>query len=324
LPVQKYPQHWSSILYGARYDTWEAYTLYPVFLEDLTLQFGMKLTAATRKAYGRCGVACAELHVEHVPNAEASDAPVVMLLNSSRHHEWAFAPASNGAHFSTGAWRLPSYDDSSWSRSFGRLGLKKSKADKQISGDEHVVFFRTTFDVAFNPECARALQLRATLVQGGRVWLNGELLWSHNVDMLADKSKVAYEFANQEPKAKNGDDPIIAVIPESVLLLPGRNVLAVDVHELATRDAEYELLFDLEMSAFVNQSCRTSSAATSTLAKTNANTIAPGIVDDESSPSSGLSTTAIIASTVTLALCIASFGAYYYFIVLKRRVVLTI
>jgi hypothetical protein len=49
LPVQRYAQNWSSVLYGSRYDTWEAYTLQPVFLEDLTLQFGMKLTAATRK-----------------------------------------------------------------------------------------------------------------------------------------------------------------------------------------------------------------------------------------------------------------------------------
>jgi hypothetical protein len=83
-----------------------------------------------------------------------------------RHHEWAYAPASDAAYFSTGEWRLPSYDDSAWSRSTGRLGLKKSKADKKISGDEHVVFFRTSFDVPFDSGCARALQLRATLVQG--------------------------------------------------------------------------------------------------------------------------------------------------------------
>lgn len=223
--------------YGGVHDTWESYTDQATFLRELKLELDFRVESKAAKGNATCGVACAEVFVEHVAGLNASAGErLVPLLPKASAHEWRYTPATAAPYLASGEWVLPSFaGDGAWPRAKGDFGRKHSKAALKIATDEHVAFFRTTFTVGRDPACYRALQLTATLVQGGRIWLNGALLWSHNVDAKTLPAAVPREFANQAPKSKNGDDPVVVVIPEPVLLLEGLNVLAVDVHELVGR-----------------------------------------------------------------------------------------
>lgn len=143
-------------------------------------------------------------------------------------------------------WMTPEFDDSTWKTGTGVIGYG--------TGDETTVlqapplgqdkpltnYFRTTFDVA-DPAAIQDLAFAFSYDDGIAIYLNGQEVLRHNLALGADHTKPAtrafgsslghFEHASLDPK----------------FLKPGKNTLAVEVHQVSMWSAD--LRFALTLSS---------------------------------------------------------------------------
>jgi len=144
-------------------------------------------------------------------------------------------------------WVRPDYDDSGWSNGPARLGYGDLAFATKVSygpastNKYPTTYFRHALVVPDNVTMTN-LVLRLEQEHGTVVWLNGRELWRTNLPV----GPIVYtNLALVKPA--NTDSPYIftPVNVDVAKLSPGTNVLAVELHQLATNGAA--IGFDMEL-----------------------------------------------------------------------------
>lgn len=142
------------------------------------------------------------------------------------------------------SWRASDFDDSGWKSGFAELGYGDvderttircgPSATCTVSNDA-AKFFRREFTVT-NPQRVEELTLGLQRDDGAAVYLNGVEVY-RDVSLLAN---AAYnQFANRTSPLADPEEDFFVHIPISPdMLLPGRNVLAVEVHQYSGTDLD--------------------------------------------------------------------------------------
>jgi hypothetical protein len=148
-------------------------------------------------------------------------------------------------------WPNTSFDDGSWASGLAPLGYGDpwiattlsygaDAANKQVTA-----WFRTQVEID-DPSVVEQLIFDITLDDGAVVWLNGEEALRLNMPDGSDESTHALTSV--------GDTAESTVVPHLVdasLLVPGSNVIAVEVHQAAPDSSD--VTFDLGVRGFVTQ-----------------------------------------------------------------------
>jgi hypothetical protein len=141
-------------------------------------------------------------------------------------------------------WTAPGFDDAAWASGRGDIGFGNG-AETTLSagrGRGHAItsYFRRGFEVE-DPGFLRSLELRLRRNDGAIVYLNGEEVYRDNMPAFAvdDGTLASRDLVGLER------DVYVPVRLDPGLLVPGRNVVAVELH-LAARDAA-DANFDLSL-----------------------------------------------------------------------------
>jgi hypothetical protein len=157
----------------------------------------------------------------------------------------------NGSNQGT-AWRAAAFDDSGWQSGPGQLGYGDGDEATVIDGgpdpNNHYVtsYFRTRFQVD-DPSRFTGLVVRMVYDDGAAVYLNGTQVLRAD---LADGA--AYNTVATTSRGQGVENNVETfVLPPSALslLVPGQNVLAVEVHQGAVNSPDVS--FDLALDAAV-------------------------------------------------------------------------
>lgn len=147
------------------------------------------------------------------------------------------------------AWRAPDFDDSGWAQGPAELGYGDLDEDTPINGgpetDRFITsYFRHAWNVA-DPSLYSSLQINVLRDDGAVVYLNGVEVLRSNMP----EGAIGY----QTPASlgvNNADETIYYSTPlDPLSLQPGRNVLAVEVHQI--NNTSSDVSFDLELAGEV-------------------------------------------------------------------------
>jgi hypothetical protein len=149
------------------------------------------------------------------------------------------------------AWTKTNFVDSSWKQGLARYGYGVAGAATGLnagtSGDPSVAnpsaLFRKWFDIA-DPGAYGVLHVFLQVDDGAAVFLNGNRVFEHNLA----KGARADSPALSEIPAPDQDQWRHFVI-DSKRLIPGRNLIAVSVHQYSPLVARSDLQFDLQLTA---------------------------------------------------------------------------
>jgi hypothetical protein len=142
-------------------------------------------------------------------------------------------------------WRSPTFDDSSWSSGPSELGYGDTQATTVSYGPTSsakfpTTYFRHTFNVT-NPADYQGLTFRLLVDDGAVVFLNGTEIIRRNLP-LGEITYRTYASAAADSAAETTFYPYN--VPAS-LLLPGANVIAVEVHQISASSTD--ISFDLSV-----------------------------------------------------------------------------
>lgn len=161
--------------------------------------------------------------------------PLLEMTNLWSYFQNGAAPAG---------WNLPEFDDSSWPTGEALLYAEDASLpapkDTPLSLGEMTYYFRTSFDLE---EIPAGVQLRAfTVVDDGViVWLNGEELFRNGMDPgTADHNTPA----NRTVGNADYEGPYVLA---SNLLRPGKNLLAVEVHQASVDSSDVVMGLALDL-----------------------------------------------------------------------------
>lgn len=178
--------------------------------------------------------------IEHLLNEPKLDMPGDLVAAGA---EWKYS--DDGSDQGT-AWRAVDFDDSSWSVGAAPLGYGLDTEVTRLNrGDDPdakpiTYYFRHSFEIADAAKVSRAI-LGIIADDGMAVYLNGKEVARRRLTADAAHETVAFG------EGKNGQGtPELAVLP-SGSLKNGRNVLAVEVHQVSASSAD--LYFDLTLSS---------------------------------------------------------------------------
>ncbi len=144
-------------------------------------------------------------------------------------------------------WTLPHYDDSTWSHGPGRLGYGTPGIATTIgygpaSTNRFITtYFRRSF-LAPSGIHYTNLNFRLNRADGAAVWLNGRELFRTN---LPTNRALSYLDLATRPAVLDGIHTYYQTNIPVTFLLPGTNVLAVEIHKYAPSMSS--LSFDLEL-----------------------------------------------------------------------------
>ena len=204
-------------------------TLYATFPYTFTSPTNCSLSIAATDRQGVVSTASVDVVVEPVPDA----ASTMTLVGIGSTWKYLDDGSDQGS-----AWRLAEYNDAAWlvgatAMGHGRPGITTTTRDGVMT-----TYFRRVFDVPA-PAGITLLGLRILRADGVKVYLNGAEVFRNNLPSEPVTSETA---------------ALAAMVPTELLsspyfepagLLPGRNVLAVEMHQ-ATLDAA-AMVFDLEL-----------------------------------------------------------------------------
>jgi hypothetical protein len=153
----------------------------------------------------------------------------------------------SGADLGTG-WRQPGHDDSGWRRGGTQIGYG--------DGDEHTLlgwgpsstakyityYARTTVDAGPSIGSINGLRLRALVDDGAVVYLNGTEIWRFNLPT----GTISYTTGASRAIAGAEENQWRTIDLPASALVPGQNVIAVEVHQ--DRGSSSDVSLDLELS----------------------------------------------------------------------------
>jgi hypothetical protein len=144
------------------------------------------------------------------------------------------------------AWRAAGFDDSTWAQGPAKLGYGENDEATVVSygpevSNKHITtYFRRAFDIGqFDPATSGPLNLRMRYDDGAAVYLNGvEVVRSR---LVPDASFDSLATANAPDDGRDFQSFAI----DASLLIEGRNVLAVEIHQNHTSSSD--ISFDAEL-----------------------------------------------------------------------------
>jgi hypothetical protein len=175
----------------------------------------------------------------------STSAPVTITARALIAHGAVWSYLDDGSDQGT-AWQSLSFDDSSWATGPAQLGYGPANEATVINGGpstNRIItdYFRRRFDVP-DPSAWTNLVLRLLRDDGAIVYLNGTEVFRSNmpdgpVNDLTWAAKVVPIGPQESEFYSTRVDP--------ALLLPGQNVLAVEIHQ--ANNTSSDLNFDLEL-----------------------------------------------------------------------------
>jgi hypothetical protein len=142
------------------------------------------------------------------------------------------------------AWRALGFDDTGWSNGIAELGFGDSPADERTvirrtspSGTTNITFyFRRVVNVS-DPSQFATLGLKLKRDDGGVVYINGQEVFRVNMPAGA----ISYTTFAPATGENNIDTTNVA----ASVLMPGQNVVAVEIHQQSLTSSDVS--FDLEL-----------------------------------------------------------------------------
>jgi hypothetical protein len=162
---------------------------------------------------------------------------------------WKFL--DNGSNQGT-AWRTPGFNDSGWASGPAELGYGQGDEATVVSfggnsSNRHeTTYFRRAFHVA-DPQQFNELALQIVRDDGAVVYLNGHEVLRHSLPAGA----VAFDTLANFAADLGEDDAWLQVYVDPGLLVPGTNVLAVEIHQQAVNSSD--LSFNLQLDGLSGQ-----------------------------------------------------------------------
>ena len=151
----------------------------------------------------------------------------------------------NGSNQGT-AWRAPDYDDAAWMAGPGQLGFGDNDESTTITrgvGESSFItfYFRHSFVVA---DPSSILGLTASMVRddGAVVYLNGTEVWRENMPGGTITFNTLADIAISGSDAEN--NPVSNLL-NPALLVPGTNVIAVEMHQVGLDSSDISFDFEL-------------------------------------------------------------------------------
>jgi hypothetical protein len=255
----------AALVFGDKYDLWEDYVVASQLVADGGVRVHIDVEAFSKRSARlqgnvTCVVACVELVVDHIVaptgavdgwtdytddetpffDNKTGAGTLFTLLEDTGAVKWRY----NKAVPADQTWKNVEFDDSGWKQAYGEFSANRGGTG--IGKDAASGFFRNSFVLPNSDDpttCYRLLRLQASFRAGGRVWLNGYLLWQRNMPMTvaSDPNK---DFAIRK------SDPVFltAHINEPVLLrrAPALNVIAIEAHDESAEDTRLLMDFALE------------------------------------------------------------------------------
>jgi len=164
--------------------------------------------------------------------------------------DWAFWDAGSAPPGVAGFWRDRFYDDSLWPTGPAKLGYGSGETTTVSFGPDpnarHITtFFRTRFEVS-DPAAVSNLWLHVLGEDGAIVYLNGTEVFRHNMPAVVptDQTLATAELTGTD------EETFVTFLVPPVLLVPGANVLAAEVH-LAS-PASPDMGFNLALKGGIN------------------------------------------------------------------------
>jgi hypothetical protein len=147
-----------------------------------------------------------------------------------------FKYLANGSNQGTN-WRLPSFNDASWSQGAAELGFGDSPATKLTSGKTTYYFRKAGIS---NPSQYSNLTLKIRRDDGIIVYVNGLEVYRNNMP----SGTVSYTTKASSTCSDDGSTVFSATLASSVFV-DGNNVIAAEVHNRSTSSSD--LTFELQL-----------------------------------------------------------------------------
>ncbi|HTF03803.1 MAG TPA: CotH kinase family protein [Bacteroidia bacterium] len=176
--------------------------------------------------------------------------PVTLVLNAQANHwETAVYETDNWRYVTPNAepdtnWRKVSFNASSWTQGPGGFGFGDGDDNTTFATNESV-FIRIVFSIADTSKIAAAV-LNADYDDGFVAYLNNVEIARTNISTAGRPPYNSLAAGQHEAVMYTGGNPDYFNISESTLeglMLPGNNVLAIQVHNVATNSSDLSARF---------------------------------------------------------------------------------
>lgn len=176
-----------------------------------------------------------------VATAAAPPPSAALIIKGSewKYHDDGTAPEPN--------WRAPAFDDSAWKSGRAKLGFSDGAVTVLNSGKDPkhrppTYYFRREFQVP-DPGLLRDLQLGLLRDDGAVVYLNGKEVARSNLPA----GEIHHQTLAKSAASEQAELRYFPFKLDPADLVPGRNVMAVEVHQNSV--ASSDLGFDLQLSS---------------------------------------------------------------------------
>lgn len=174
--------------------------------------------------------------------AGAADLPPAALIikgSEWKYHDDGTSPEPN--------WRAPAFDDSGWKSGRAKLGFSDGAVTPLNPGKDPkhrppTYYFRRAFQVP-DPALLRDLHLGLLRDDGAVVYLNGKEVARSNLPA----GEIRHETLAKTAATQQGELRYFPFKLDPADLVPGRNVMAVEVHQNSVTSSD--LGFDLQLSS---------------------------------------------------------------------------
>jgi hypothetical protein len=159
---------------------------------------------------------------------------------------WKFNDA--GLNLGT-AWRTLNFNDSAWPSGPAQLGFGDGDEVTLVASNRQITtYFRHRLQISDPGRCTN-LTLRLLRDDGAVVWLNNQEIWRSN---LPTNGAIAYNTLASTAIGGTDESVWFTTNATPALLVPGTNILAVEIHQSSTTSSD--ISFDFAMSGEVGPS----------------------------------------------------------------------
>ncbi len=144
------------------------------------------------------------------------------------------------------AWKESDFDDSVWNEGAAELGYGDGDETTVLNygpddGNKYITtYFRKSFSID-TPDDLQQLHIRLKRDDGGLVYLNGNELFRSNMPV----GPISYETEASSAVSSTDEDTFFEFSIPASNLLPGENMLAVEIHQISGSSSD--ISFDLEL-----------------------------------------------------------------------------
>ena len=171
----------------------------------------------------------------HRPELIVDLAPPASRVEAGSDWRWFASPLLNTD------WQLLSFSDAAWPNGPARLGFGDDGERTKLPSGAMTYYFRREFAWPFPPPLG-SLQVRLKRDDGAIVYLNGTEIFRSNMPTGRVDSLTPAALNVSFPDETNA---FVSPVITSSVLQPGRNIVAVEVHQISPNSSD--LGFDLEL-----------------------------------------------------------------------------